>query len=190
MKVLIFNGALERRSNSTSESLANYLKEAVEKLGIGCEIYKMADASIPLFDITLTNIPKGVEVMNHIFRDADIHIWLTPLYHGGMTGVMKNCLDWLECSAKLPTPYLAGKIVGLVCWADGVQAMQGINAMDAVAKSLRAWTAPLSVPIQRKDLFDGQGHISPFYRERFQLLLQVLTTGPNHVPIPSTSMNK
>ena len=69
-------------------------------------------------------------------------------------------------------------MVGLVCWADGGQAMQGINAMDAVAKSLRAWTAPYSVPIQRKDLFDNEGKISPPYEERFGRLLHLLTQGP------------
>ncbi|MBB2949449.1 hypothetical protein FHR29_000181 [Sphingobacterium sp. JUb56] len=39
--------------------------------------------------------------------------------------------------------------MGLVCWADGVQAMQGINTMDAIAKSLRAWPLPYSVPISK-----------------------------------------
>ena len=50
--------------------------------------------------------------MTETFRSADLHIWLTPLYHGSMTGIMKNCLDWLEISAKETTPYLTGKVVG------------------------------------------------------------------------------
>jgi hypothetical protein len=52
---------------------------------------------------------------------------------------MKNCLDWLEVTANRYEPYLTDKTIGLVCWADGLQAMQGINAMDVIAKSLRAW---------------------------------------------------
>ncbi len=69
---------------------------------------------------------------------------------------MKNCLDWLEVTANRYEPYLTDKTVGLVCWADGLQAMQGINAMDAIAKSLRAWPLPFSVPIVRSALFDGE----------------------------------
>lgn len=179
MKALIFNGALERRSNSTSERITNYVKEVLASHAVEVEVYNIAESGIPLFDITLTKTPHAVEVMNHKFREADFHIWLTPLYHGSMTGVMKNCLDWLEPSAKLPNPYLTGKTVGLVCWADGVQAMQGINAMDAVAKALRAWTAPYSVPIQRKDLFNEDGTVCAAYQERFQRLLQLLMHGPS-----------
>jgi arsenic resistance protein ArsH len=178
MKVLIFNGALERRTDSTSGRIAAFLQEALDRQGVKHTTFHMADAGIPLFDISLDHTPESVQVMNQVFREATLHIWLTPLYHGGMTGVMKNCLDWLEYSAKLPAPYLTGKTVGLVCWADGVQAMQGINGMDAVAKALRAWTAPLSVPIQRRDLFDENREISAVYKERLQLLLSVLIAGP------------
>lgn len=174
MKALIFTGALERREDSTSERLSNYLNEQLKALGVDANIFKIADSGIPLFDITLKNKPAAVELMNIQFLEADVHIWLTPLYHGSMTGVMKNCLDWLECTATLPKPYLTGKKVGLVCWADGVQAMQGINAMDAVAKSLRAWTLPYSVPIQRFELFDENGNISDNYKGRLAILLQLL----------------
>lgn len=116
--------------------------------------------------------------MNNLFREADIHFWLAPLYHGSIPGVMKNCLDWLEVSAKKNNPYLTDKTVGLVCWADGVQAMQGINTMDAIAKSLRAWPLPYSVPISKKELFDPNisGEISQTYKDRLNLLINLATT--------------
>ncbi|OQP42756.1 NADPH-dependent FMN reductase [Niastella yeongjuensis] len=181
MKVLIFNGALDRRENSTSERLSNYLLDLLLDLNADTHVFKMVDSAIPLFDNTLSKTPMAVERMNLLFREADVHIWLTPLYHGCMTGVMKNCLDWLECSAKLPEPYLTGKMIGMVCWADGVQAMQGINAMEAVAKSLRAWTLPYSVPAKRDELFDERGNVSEAYQHRFGLLLRLLTHGPKVV---------
>lgn len=181
MKALIFNGALERRTNATSNCIGDYLDHKLREQGIESQIFKIADSGIPLFDSTLTKTPKAVELMNHTFREVDIHLWLTPLYHGSMTGAMKNCLDWLQWSAKLPKPYLTGKMVGLVCWADGVQALQGINAMDAVAKALRAWTSPYNVPINRGELYDDQWNISPDYQQRLQLLLQVLVQGPDTI---------
>jgi arsenical resistance protein ArsH len=185
MKALIFNGALDRRENATSERIASYLYDQLTGLGADTQLFRIVDSGIPLFDTTLTQIPLAVERMNGLFREADVHIWLTPLYHGSMTGVMKNCLDWLECSAKLPSPYLSGKLIGMVCWADGVQAMQGINAMEAVAKALRAWTLPYSVPAKRNELFGEDGKISTAYAERFKLLLHLLTHGPTPV-IPVT----
>jgi len=59
----------------------------------------------------------------------------------------------VELTARQEKPYLTDKVVGLVCWADGGQAMQGINAMDAVAKALRAWVIPYSVPLVKNSLY-------------------------------------
>ena len=175
MKAIIFTGALERRENSTSSRISDYIAHQLKTKNIETTIFKIADSGIPLFDVTLTKTPKSVELMNIQFREAEIHVWLTPLYHGSMTGVMKNCLDWLEISSKKTPPYLEGKIIGLICWADGVQAMQGINAMDSVAKALRAWTSPFSVPIQIGQLFNPAGEINKYYEDRFEVLLQILT---------------
>ncbi|HBU78131.1 MAG TPA: NADPH-dependent FMN reductase [Muricauda sp.] len=178
MKVLIFNGAVERTENSTAKQLSCYLETVLVKLGVETCVFDISDYDIPVFEVPMTPVPQSVIRMNQIFREADVHIWLSPLYHGGMTGAMKNCLDWMEYSSKESVPYLSGKVVGLVCWAHGVQAIQGITAMDAVARALRAWTAPLSIPIQRTELYDDRGNICQKYRERFDLLIQLLLGGP------------
>jgi len=180
MKVLIVNGAMERQENATSNRLSAYLSEIITAKSVDVQAFNLADSGIPLFDTEIKGVPESVEKMNEIFREADLHIWLTPLYHGSMTGAMKNCLDWLECSAGLPKPYLTGKRIGLICWADGVQALQGINSMDTVAKSLRAWVSPYNVPIKRSDLFGADNSISPDYQQRLELMADVLVTGPDH----------
>lgn len=178
MKALIFNGALERRQESTSGILSNYFAEQLSQLGIENSIFNLADSGVPLFDISLSRIPNSVKIMNNLFLEADVHFWLSPLYHGSIPGVMKNCLDWLEVSAKNSPAYLTDKNVGLVCWADGVQALQGINAMDAIAKSLRAWTLPLSVPIVKSGLFESTGsrEISSAYKCKLDLLMNIAIT--------------
>ncbi len=179
MKALIFNGSTERGENSTSERIGTHLEGELVKQGISTQVFKLADSGIPLFDLAITEIPESVKQMNQVFTEADVHIWLTPLYHGSMTGAMKNCLDWLEYSANSPKPYLSGKMIGLVCWADGTQAIQGINAMDSVAKALRAWTLPLSVPIKRDELFDESEHMTGVYQQKIQIMLQLLIDGPD-----------
>ena len=47
--------------------------------------------------------------------------------------------------------------------------------MDAIAKSLRAWTLPFSVPIARSGLYEeGQsGVISPEYKKKLDLLIKI-----------------
>lgn len=177
MKALIFNGALERRQESTSGVLSNYFVEQLDQLGIENTVFNLADSGIPLFDMSLRKIPNSVKIMNDLFLQADLHFWLSPLYHGSIPGVMKNCLDWLEVSAKNAPPYLTDRHIGFVCWADGVHALQGINTMDTIAKSLRAWTLPFSVPIVKAGLFENDDSriISSVYQSKLDLLIQLAT---------------
>lgn len=178
MNILIVNGSLDRKPVSTPGKLINYLKNQLTELGATVTIFNPVEAGIPVFDYTLKEIPQGVSSMLNQFREADAHIWITPLYHGSMTGVMKNCLDWLELSAREDKPYLIDKLIGLICWANGGQAMQGINAMDAVAKALRAWPIPFSVPIVRNALFlePDYNEISQEYKNKLNLLTNLITS--------------
>ncbi|HEY4065085.1 MAG TPA: NADPH-dependent FMN reductase [Puia sp.] len=153
MNVLIFNGSSDCKPETTGARLGHYLDKQLTAKDLSIARVNVAEAHIPFFEMPSTRPPAAVESMCDAFLKADLHIWLTPLYHGGMTGAMKNCLDWLEMTARLEKPYLTDKVIGLVCWADGGQAMQGINAMDAVAKSLRAWVVPYTVPLVKNDLY-------------------------------------
>lgn len=176
MKAIIFNGALERRPHSTSGLLSAYISEQLSGCGVENQVFNLAESGIPLYDITNTRIPMGVEVMKNLFLEADVHFWLAPLYHGSIPGVMKNCLDWLEITAKNARPYLTDKTVGLVCWADGLHALQGVNTMDAIAKALRAWPLPFNVPIARGALYDEAGDLSQVYKNKMDLLVHLAAT--------------
>lgn len=177
MKVLLFNGSFERKETSASHRITSYFKQALEAKQHEVIVFNLPEAGIPILDVDNWEAPASVVAMNKAFREADAHIWLTPLYHGSMTGAMKNCLDWLELSAKEPSPYLTNKVVGMVCWADGGQAMQGINAMDSVAKALRAWTLPYCVPIVRRLLIDPETNtFTEEYQHKFDLMTQLLSS--------------
>ncbi|MDV6170088.1 NADPH-dependent FMN reductase [Flavobacterium sp. DG1-102-2] len=173
MKILLFNGAMGSGFNSTADAITGFLKDKITAMGSEAIIFNIDDSNIPMFS-TASEVSSSVLNMVEAFRQADAHIWLTPLYHGGMPGAMKNCLDWLELSAKREIPYLTDKKIGLVCWADGAQAMQGINNMDAVAKSLRAWSLPYSIPVVRRLLFTESKTVSEEYETKFDIMLKML----------------
>jgi arsenic resistance protein ArsH len=153
MNVLLFNGCSDTKPDTTGRKLTAYLHQQIIQKGHTITEFNVADAHIPFFELRQPHPVAAVEAMCEVFLQADLQVWLTPLYHGGMTGAMKNCLDWLELTAKNEKPYLTDKVIGLVCWADGGQAMQGINAMDSVAKALRAWVIPYSVPLVKNQLY-------------------------------------
>jgi arsenical resistance protein ArsH len=153
MNALIFNGCSDYKPDTTGRRLAAYLHEQLAARNLTVTEFHISEAQIPFFDQHEPQPPAVIREMCDLFLQSELQVWLTPLYHGGMTGMMKNCLDWLELTARLEKPYLTDKVIGLVAWADGGQAMQGINAMDAVAKALRAWVVPYTVPLVKNHLY-------------------------------------
>jgi arsenic resistance protein ArsH len=175
MNVLIFNGSMDDRPHATAGRVTGYFEEAFRQKGFTTEVFSPASTEIPFFDPAKPGTPAGVQAMCDAFCKAELQVWLTPLYHGSMTGVMKNCLDWLELTSRHGRPYLTGKVVALVSWANGTQAMQGINAMDAVAKALRAWVLPFSIPVLRDHLFEPDSStFAPLYRNKFDQMITLL----------------
>lgn len=178
MKLLIFNGAPDSSVSGISHKIIQHFRTCFEGKNVEISVYHLAENRLPLLEIPFGTIPESVREMTDIFSQSDVQIWISPLYHGGIPGSMKNCLDWLELTSKNPKPYLSSQIIGLICWADGVQAMQGINNMDAIAKALRAWVLSYSVPILRKDLL-LENELNPTYQERFSLMANLISDAKN-----------
>jgi len=174
VKLLIFNGALGSSTDSISYKIIDYLKEYFKEKYIEISIYNLSENRLPILEIPFQEIPESVYKMTDLFSQSNVQIWLSPLYHGGIPGSMKNCLDWLEITSKNPRPYLSKQIVGLVCWADGVRAMQGINNMDVIAKSLRGWVLPYSVPISRRDLLTEDNNLQEIYKKRLSVMADLI----------------
>lgn len=63
MKDIIFNGALERRTESTSGFITNYFADQLLNLKIKTEVFNLADSGIPLSDTSLRKTPLAVERM-------------------------------------------------------------------------------------------------------------------------------
>lgn len=174
MKVLIFNGSLDEEAFRTSRRIAQYYADRFSASNIEVQQVHLSDYEIPIFHPRATEpTPQSVLDFVEAFTTSDIQVWLTPLYHGGMAGVMKNALDWLELTAQNNPAYLTNKVVGLGCWSGGHQAMQGIQAMDNVARALRAWTLPYQIPMNSSDIYDNN-EIADFYKTKFNLMVELL----------------
>jgi arsenic resistance protein ArsH len=184
---LIFNGCSDYKPETTGRRLAAYLHEQMAARNFTITEFHISEAQIPFFDRHEPQPPGVIREMCDLFLQSELQVWLTPLYHGGMTGMMKNCLDWLELTARLEKPYLSDKIVGLVAWADGGQAMQGINAMDAVAKALRAWVIPYTVPLVKDHLYVDARKLefAVEHTRKLDRLVSILTGARQLLPINS-----
>lgn len=163
---------------NTANHIADYFESTLTGMGIEVEVFNIMEHNIPFFKEDGETVPETVLKMVELFRSCDKHIWLSPLYHGGMVGAMKNCLDWLIISDKELAPYLSHKRVGLVSWAYGGNASTGIDNMRAIASTLRAWALPYSIPVVMQNLYEDNGkQIAMEYQEKFERMMGLLLKG-------------
>jgi FMN reductase len=81
-------------------------------------------------------------------RRADCLIIATPGYHGGMSGLIKNALDYLQALAADEDRYLRHKAVGCIVSAAGLPAGAAtLASLRATVHALRGWPTPLGVVV-------------------------------------------
>ncbi len=102
--------------------------------------------------------PSDAEAMVEAVRRADGIILASPGYHGTVSGMVKNAIDYIEELANDRRPYLQGRPVGLIVTAFGHQAANsGMTTLRTIAHSLRGWPTPFgaALAISRDDFQDG-----------------------------------
>ena len=176
MQAVVFNGSMETGAHSVGNVISEYIKSDLKTRNIKTEIFEAGKSEIPLLHPEkMRNVPAEVKKMCELMQKTEVHFWLSPLYHGSIPGIMKNCLDWLEITSKSSTPYLTDKIVCLVCWADGSHALNGIQTMTTIAHSLRAWTLPYNVAVSTPFLYEwnSRDEISTYYKQKINRLIEL-----------------
>lgn len=100
----------------------------------------------------------AVELIEEI-RKADGLILASPGYHGGISGLVKNALDYTEDMANDERIYLSGMPVGVIATGAGWQGViAAIAALRAVVHALRGWPTPLGAGVRTIGrVFDENG---------------------------------
>lgn len=116
-------------------------------------------------------IEDGAELIAAV-RRADGIIVCSPGYHGSLSGLVKNALDYLEDLARDERPYLDGRAVGLIATAFGDQATMGtLQTLRSIVHSLRGWPTPMGATIKVFEGLFSTGGECLDDRARFQLEL-------------------
>lgn len=81
-------------------------------------------------------------------RRADGFIVATPGYHGTISGMVKNALDYTEDLRDDLEPYFTGRPVGCIATGAGWQGtVSAMEALRSVVHALRGWPTPLGAAI-------------------------------------------
>ncbi|MET9144620.1 NAD(P)H-dependent oxidoreductase [Streptomyces sp. NPDC004042] len=165
-------GGSPRPGSSAEQALRCVLEEA-RRLGADTRLIAGADLAVPLFDPTARIRPPGVFRLLSEVAEADGVVLASPAYHGSLSGLVKNALDYLEELRDEPRPYLSGRAVGCVAVGQGWQgAMTTLGALRDVVHALRGWPTPLGVAVNTAEgAFDADGAlVDPGLRERLHLM--------------------
>ena len=135
MKVMVVSAI--SREDSSCYLLAQKLVELTSAKGVEVDFTHPAECDLPVNDGTLAWDDPRSKTWQDRVASINAHMWVSPEYHSGMTGGLKNLFDHLE---REP---MKGDVVGLFALAGGAMAaMNTLNNMSLVARSLGAWVAP------------------------------------------------
>jgi FMN reductase len=149
-------GGTGRENSSTERALRASLDHA-KRLGCRTALFAAADLDLPMYGSGL--LTDKAQLLVEAVRQCDGLLLATPGYHGSISGMVKNALDYVEELRADERPYLEGRAVGSIVCAYGPQAIgTTIVAVRSIVHALRGWPTPVAAGINSADLgFDAGG---------------------------------
>lgn len=136
------------RAGSSSEQALRTALAAAAAAGARTELFAAGDLDFPLYAPGVTTPDARVARFLDAIRRADGLVIASPGYHGGVSGLVKNAIDWVEELRGDARPYFDGRPVGLIVVADGWQAtITTLTSLRSIVHALRGWPTPLGVAI-------------------------------------------
>ncbi|MDH3313538.1 MAG: NAD(P)H-dependent oxidoreductase [Nitrosopumilus sp.] len=151
MSLKILGVASSMRETSYSTQVLKLALEKAEKNGAETRMLDLRELQLPMYHPEQNNSPELDKVTEHV-KWADAFILASPDYHGSMSGVMKNFLDFFWSD-------FAGKTFGYICASHE----KGLTVMDQIITAVRqcyGWSMPYGVSVNSDQDFDKQGNIT------------------------------
>ena len=158
MTIKLLGIAGSMRNNSYSfKALDLALKTSKNNYHAEINLFDLRKNKLPIYEpnLDLDKIPlsekESLEMANKLVRWADAIILTSPDYHGSMSGVLKNFLDffWREFS---------GKTFGYIC-ASHEKGLTVMEQMRTAVRQCYGWSMPYGISTSSDD-FDSEGNIT------------------------------
>ncbi|HEX3778139.1 MAG TPA: NAD(P)H-dependent oxidoreductase [Pseudonocardiaceae bacterium] len=150
------------RTDSQSERALRIALSGAEDAGAKVTMFSGDELLLPFYDPAITDRPPTALRLIDELRTADGVLIVSPGYHGTVSGLVKNALDYLEDLREDTRPYLDGRAVGCVGAAYGWQAaVTTLTALRSIVHALRGWPTPLGAAVNSAAVtFDVDGGCS------------------------------
>ena len=135
------------RVGSSTEAIVRAVLDALERFGARSVLYAGESLLLPVYDQTPACAAAGRSLVEDV-RRADALVVGSPGYHGSISGLVKNVLDYLEELRDDDRPYLDGRPVACITTALGWQgAVNSLTSLRQVVHALRGWPTPFGLAL-------------------------------------------
>jgi FMN reductase len=150
------------RSGSSSEKALRLVLEEARLLGAEVQLFAGPRIDLPMYAPGASQRTAQAMELIAALRCASGIVLASPGYHGSVSGLLKNALDYIEDMRADELPYFEGRAVGLIACAAGWQATGStLNALRSIVHALRGWPTPLGIAINTvAQTFDADGSIT------------------------------
>lgn len=136
------------RPDSSSERAVRAAARGAQQHGAEVRFIVSRDLMVPIYDTETDERTELAQQLVEGYRWADGLIVASPGYHGGISGMIKNALDYIEDLRSHDRVYLDGMAVGCVAVAYGWQAtVSTLHQLRQVAHAVRGWPTPLGASV-------------------------------------------
>jgi len=150
------------REGSSSEAALHACLAAASRRGARTSAIVGSELAFPAYSPHVTMRTAEASRMVELVRDCDGLIIASPGYHGVVSGLIKNALDYLEDLRLDERPYLSERAVGCIVCAAGWQAVgTTMMTLRAIAHALRAWPTPVAAGLNTADPTFDASCLSP-----------------------------
>jgi NAD(P)H-dependent FMN reductase len=155
------------RADSYSSRAADIVLAAAREHGAETRLIELNALDLPTYNPDHESMDHaGLRAATEAVTWADAFLLASPDYHGSMSDVMKNFLDfyWAE---------FAGKLFGYVCASHE----KGLTVMEHMRTSVRqcyGWSVPYGVSVYGEKDFDSSGQLVSQVARRVRMLARDL----------------
>lgn len=166
VRILAIGGST--RPDSSSERALRVAGRGASDHGAEVRYIVSRDLMLPIYDTENSERTEQAKALVEGYAWADGLLVASPGYHGGISGMMKNALDYIEDLREADRVYLHGMAVGCIAVAYGWQATAStLHQLRQVAHAVRGWPTPLGCTVNASiTKIDAEFHCNDYQAEQ------------------------
>jgi chromate reductase, NAD(P)H dehydrogenase (quinone) len=162
-RILAFAGST--REGSHNKRLIKVAAEAARAAGAEVTLIDLRDYPMPPYDgdLEAKGLPASVVALKELFKAHDGFLISAPEYNGGMSGMLKNVIDWVSRRGEDDRALAAftGKFAGLMSASPGrLGGIRGLGQLRHVLTTMGVLVVPQQRGIDAAHMaFGGDGRL-------------------------------